>query len=71
MKKISKETKALLFLVLSLTLLEFGNLLLTPSYWIFGWVMGALGIILFGFGAYLSMDSIIKGIKVIKQTFIK
>jgi len=58
-----KDTKTLIFLVGSIALLEFGTILLTPSYWVLGWIIGGLGISIFGFGAYWSMESIIKGIK--------
>jgi len=58
-----KDTKALMLLVGSIALLEFGTVLLTPSYWVLGWIIGALGILMFGLEVYWSMESIIKGIK--------
>ena len=58
-----KDTKALIFLIGSFSLLEFGEIFLTPSYWVLGWTMGALGVLMFGFGAYWSKESIVKGVK--------
>ena len=52
-----------MLLVGSIALLEFGTILLTPSYWVLGWIIGSLGILMFGFGAYWSKESIVKSIK--------
>jgi predicted Na+-dependent transporter len=59
----TKEKKGMIFLVVAIALLDIGTILLTPSWWILGLILGLIGILMFGFGVYWSIGSVIKSIK--------